>query len=102
VRKCYDEVVYKVPAGALNNGRNRGGFSNMAVCADQCQRSSNCGPGEICCTNGCGNICYTPETTVVDLANTGMNNGFNGQGGWLNGGSGLGGVYGPYSGGPSG
>ncbi|OQV19748.1 putative Ran-binding protein 3 [Hypsibius exemplaris] len=96
VTKCFDELVQKVPVGALDNTRNRNAFASMPMCSDQCQSQQQCGPGQICCNNGCGNVCYTPETTVLDLVNTGAATGGGGVGGV--GGVG-GGVYGPYYGG---
>ncbi|XP_055345145.1 WAG22 antigen-like [Paramacrobiotus metropolitanus] len=70
VTKCFDELVYKVPAGSLNtDGRTRLGMPAGGACPNQCYRSTECTAGQICCNNGCGNVCYTPETTVIDAAN---------------------------------
>ncbi|GAV00100.1 hypothetical protein RvY_10997 [Ramazzottius varieornatus] len=92
VGRCFDELVYKVPVGTAND-RVRGGLASTIVCPDKCQRSQDCGAGQICCNNGCGNICHTPETTVIDTVNPSSptSNGLS----YTNGGYGLGSATGP-------
>ena len=35
--------------------------TGVGICVEQCGPNNPCPPGQVCCSNGCGHVCKTPE-----------------------------------------